>query len=73
MLAQDISFLQDLIEKHARYTNSKLARHLLENWDESKRKFVKVMPSEYLRVLKEQEVKKTQDLEPDHISIAVGD
>ena len=73
MLTQDIFFLQNLIEKHARYTNSSLARQLLENWGESKLKFVKVMPSEYLRVLKEQKLKKTQDFEPDHISIAVGD
>jgi glutamate synthase (NADPH/NADH) large chain len=43
--------LQSLLEKHAAYTGSASAQHILENWDEYRGKFVKVMPNEYKRAL----------------------
>ncbi len=45
--------LRQLIEKHLHYTNSDRARVILDNWDENLKKFVKVMPVEYRRALKE--------------------
>ncbi len=45
--------LKQLIEKHLHYTNSERARAILDNWDENLKKFVKVMPVEYRRALKE--------------------
>jgi glutamate synthase (NADPH/NADH) large chain len=49
----DDELLRSLIEKHAQFTGSERARHLLANWDRYRSKFVKVMPNEYRRALKE--------------------
>jgi glutamate synthase (NADPH/NADH) large chain len=52
--AQDISELQTLIEKHLRLTGSDVARHILESWETQLGAFVKVMPTDYKRVLEAQ-------------------
>jgi glutamate synthase (NADPH/NADH) large chain len=49
----DMAELKSLIEKHYNYTESPVARKLLENWDTSLGEFVKVMPTDYKRVLQE--------------------
>ncbi len=49
----DIEELRSLIEKHARYTGSKVAKELLGDWRHSVTEFVKVMPLDYKRVLAE--------------------
>jgi len=43
--------LRALLEKHAAYTGSVGARTILDNWNEYRGKFVKVMPNEYKRAL----------------------
>jgi glutamate synthase (NADPH/NADH) large chain/glutamate synthase (ferredoxin) len=45
--------LKKLLEDHNRWTGSKRARELLDNWDLSRTKFVKVFPLEYKRALGE--------------------
>jgi len=47
----DETRLKQMIENHKRYTNSDVARQLLENWEASREKFVKVMPVDYKRAL----------------------
>lgn len=49
----DEVILKRLIERHFKHTGSTRARLLLDNWLESRSKFVKVFPSEYKRVLAE--------------------
>ena len=49
----DAERLRQLIENHARYTNSGRAKEILANWDTMLPKFRKVMPVEYRRALKE--------------------
>ena len=49
----DEVILKRLIENHFRYTGSLRAKALLESWEETRRAFVKVMPKEYRRALKE--------------------
>ncbi len=51
--------LHQLIENHLHYTDSRRAKHILENWDDMVTKFVKVMPVEYRRALQEMEQTKT--------------
>jgi len=51
--AVDIAELRQLISNHQRYTGSTVARHILDNWSPALRQFVKVMPTEYKRVLLE--------------------
>ena len=45
--------LKRLLEDHNRWTGSKRARELLDNWEVSRTKFVKVFPNEYKRALGE--------------------
>jgi len=51
----DVAELQELITNHQRYTNSSVAAEILANWDENLAHFVKVMPTDYKRVLNEQQ------------------
>ena len=50
---EDILELETLIKKHHLYTDSPVAERILENWEESLTEFVKVMPTDYKRVLAE--------------------
>jgi glutamate synthase (NADPH) large chain len=54
----DTDILMNLIEHHARYTGSERAKTILANWAVWLPKFVKVMPTEYRRALKELSAKK---------------
>lgn len=47
----DLKTLKDLIESHYNYTLSPLAQRILENWEDSLPKFVKVFPEEYRQAL----------------------
>jgi len=49
----DESLLRRLVESHARYTGSRRAAEILENWAQVRGKFVKVFPKEYRRALGE--------------------
>ncbi|MES9924381.1 MAG: glutamate synthase large subunit [Candidatus Thiodiazotropha endolucinida] len=53
MTRYDALRLKQLIERHLHYTNSEVAKRILNNWDSMLPKFVKVMPVEYRRALKE--------------------
>ncbi|KAK7486587.1 hypothetical protein BaRGS_00022112, partial [Batillaria attramentaria] len=50
---EDVNFVHDLLEEFQQKTGSKVALGILDNWAETKQKFVKVFPHEYRRALKE--------------------
>ncbi|MEL7444521.1 MAG: glutamate synthase large subunit [Pseudomonadota bacterium] len=52
MLRHDAERLKILIERHKLHTGSAKAARLLDNWDDSLGKFIKVMPRDYARALK---------------------
>jgi glutamate synthase (NADPH) large chain len=54
----DEAQLKKLLEDHNRWTGSKRARELLDNWEASRGRFVKVFPNEYKRALGEIHAKK---------------
>jgi len=54
----DEAQLKKLLEDHNRWTGSRRARELLDNWDTARAKFVKVFPNEYKRALGELHTKK---------------
>nr|WP_315238741.1 glutamate synthase-related protein [uncultured Albidiferax sp.] len=54
----DEAQLKKLLEDHNRWTGSKRARDLLDNWTEARGKFVKVFPLEYQRALGEMHARK---------------
>ena len=47
----DEEILKGLIQKHADYTGSALAQHLLTHWESSRTRFVKVFPLQYRAAL----------------------
>ncbi|MEM7619039.1 MAG: glutamate synthase large subunit [Pseudomonadota bacterium] len=57
----DEARLRQLIEKHKHYTASRKAKLILDNWASALPKFIKVMPIEYRKVLKEIEKKQLSD------------
>jgi glutamate synthase (NADPH/NADH) large chain len=58
MTRHDALRLRRLVEKHLHYTNSAVARRVLDNWAQMLPRFVKVMPVDYRRAL--QEMQQTQ-------------
>ncbi|MCK6565725.1 MAG: glutamate synthase large subunit [Dehalococcoidia bacterium] len=51
---EDLELVHGLIERHREYTGSTVARAILEDWQTTSARFVKVMPNDYRRVLAEQ-------------------
>ena len=47
----DKAELRGLLENHLRYTGSRKARRILENWEDQLPYFIKVFPMEYRRVI----------------------
>jgi glutamate synthase (NADPH/NADH) large chain len=50
---REVAQVRGWIEQHGRYTGSTLAQYVLDNWLECVPQFVKVMPTDYKRVLTE--------------------
>ena len=50
----EVSHIHALMVRHHQYTQSAVARRILDNWDDYVGKFVKVMPTEYRQVLERQ-------------------
>lgn len=68
--SHDSKELKSLIENHYRYTNSALAKRILDNWKDYVDKFIKVVPIEYKKVLQEEKMeainKKIAQVERDY-------
>ena len=47
----DITKLRRLIKNHSLFTNSPLAKKILEDWENQQNNFVKVMPTDYKKAL----------------------
>lgn len=53
----DSNYLRSMIKLHLEYTNSGRARNILDNWDEESKKFIKVIPVDYKKVLEAEKQK----------------
>jgi glutamate synthase (NADPH) large chain len=60
MLRHDAERLRILLERHHLYTGSKRARALLDDWTATLAKFVKVMPRDYAKALKQLEAERLE-------------
>jgi len=49
----DEAILREIVERHAKLTNSRRAREILEKWADYRARFVKIYPKEYRRALGE--------------------
>ncbi len=56
--SQDISTLKHMVQEHLAHTGSSSAQRILARWDEALRRFKKVMPRDYRRVLEERNLRK---------------
>jgi glutamate synthase domain-containing protein 3 len=50
---ESIPELREMLEKHFKYTGSPVAKGILDYWRASIKKFVRVMPRDFARVMKE--------------------
>jgi glutamate synthase (NADPH/NADH) large chain len=60
MLRHDAERLRVLLERHHLHTGSKRARALLDDWANTLGRFVKVMPRDYARALKQLEAERLE-------------
>ena len=67
---EDIAELRELIELHKQYTDSTVAAEILDSWPDVLGEFIKVMPTDYKRVLVE---RKKHDEEMELVTIDVDD
>jgi len=58
---EDIHTIKELLNNHYKYTQSPLARRLLDNFNSESGDFLKVMPFEYKRILEARKSIKTND------------
>jgi glutamate synthase (NADPH/NADH) large chain len=61
----DIEIVTDLLKRHAAETDSVVATAMLENLDDSMKRFVKVLPRDFAAVLETREVAISEGLDPD--------
>ncbi len=65
---KDIAELKGLIEKHLKYTQSTVAKGILDDWSKTLGQFIKVYPRDYRRVIEEAEaIKNTDNVHSGHI------
>ncbi|MBU5442336.1 glutamate synthase large subunit [Paenibacillus sp. MSJ-34] len=50
---KEIAKVRSMIERHAKYTRSSFAESILRDWDAAARRFVRIVPKEYKRVMEE--------------------
>ena len=58
----DEEIMKSLINNHYKYTNSQVAKLILNNWDNELKSFVKVMPIEYKRAISELYASSTKEV-----------
>jgi len=60
MLRHDAERLRILVERHHLHTGSRRARALLDDWGNALAKFVKVMPRDYAKALRQLEAEREE-------------
>jgi glutamate synthase (NADPH) large chain len=68
----DIWLVYGLIENHVRYTQSQLARKILDNWEHWVASFIKVMPTDYKRVLQARRASLRPRASPPRLRLLAG-
>ena len=59
----DLELLQKLITSHGAETGSEVAADLLQDWDQAKSRFTKVLPRDYARVVAARELALSEGLD----------
>ena len=69
---EDIAVLKGLIEDHRNYTGSTPATEILADWDAALKRFKKIMPRDYRRVLKERKLRAAEGTEREMEAVGNG-
>jgi glutamate synthase (NADPH) large chain len=67
MTRHDKQRLRTLIERHLHYTNSDVARRILDDWENQFSKFVKVMPIDYRHALEQMQARQSRPPTPHRV------
>ncbi|HZX97498.1 MAG TPA: glutamate synthase-related protein, partial [Myxococcales bacterium] len=67
---EDARAVRQMVERHAELTGSLLARRLLERWQESAARLLRVMPNDYQRVLEAQSRMRAKGLSAEEAEMA---
>jgi glutamate synthase (NADPH) large chain len=69
---EDVDFLKEIVSRHAELTGSTVAAGILERWQFEVRKFQKVMPTDYKRVLEAARIAEEKGLSVDEAIMAAA-
>jgi glutamate synthase (NADPH) large chain len=58
LLEEDAAFVRDLIARHVQLTGSLLGARILDRWDTSRLRFLRVIPVEYKKALQAQQIER---------------
>jgi glutamate synthase (NADPH/NADH) large chain len=70
---EDRRLVRRLVTNHATYTDSDRARELLENWDEERGNFTRVLPDAYAEVIEDPERDDVRTELPDPATLSAGE
>jgi glutamate synthase (NADPH/NADH) large chain/glutamate synthase (ferredoxin) len=62
---EDLTWLREVIARHARFTDSTVAMSVLSDWPRRSAQFTKVMPRDYERVLQATRMAKAEGRDVD--------
>jgi glutamate synthase (NADPH/NADH) large chain len=62
---EDLELVRALVQRHLDETGSRVARRLLADWEGAARRFTKVMPRDFARVLAVRAQAEAEGLDPD--------
>jgi len=65
----DLWLVYGLLEDHAKYTGSTVAKRILDNWELMVPRFVKVMPTEYKKALQQRRAKMRRRLDDEAANV----
>jgi glutamate synthase (ferredoxin) len=66
----EIAEIRRLLERHHEYTASPRAKALLDDWDTTVSRFIRVVPNDYRRVLEAQARMRSKGLSPEEAEMA---
>ncbi|GAA4913991.1 glutamate synthase (NADPH/NADH) large chain [Actinomycetospora succinea] len=69
---EDADWLHSVVERHRELTGSPRAAHLLADWDDAVRRFTKVMPDDFRRVLDATQRAQAEGRDPDEVIMEVA-
>jgi glutamate synthase (NADPH/NADH) large chain len=69
LTSEDATFLAEILDEHVRETGSAKAAELLDSWEQTLARFVKVVPTEYRRVLEALKERRAEALAKRSLSV----